>query len=109
VILFCTLKLEESLLTSVIRKRYIYGLMASKTAGFVEQDRSNMNCLDILAGVVSNCSHSSNDENPSLLLEVKNENEVAGRLANPPVHRVSCHRCGNLRRKIIVCERPQVS
>mmetsp|Transcript_34623 Transcript_34623/g.32986 ORF Transcript_34623/g.32986 Transcript_34623/m.32986 type:complete len:462 (-) Transcript_34623:358-1743(-) len=81
--------------------------MASKTAGFVEQDRSNMNCLDILAGVVSNCSHSSNDENPSLLLEVKNENEVAGRLANPPVHRVSCHRCGNLRRKIIVCERPQ--
>jgi hypothetical protein len=83
--------------------------MASKTAGSVEQDRSDMNCLDILAGVVSNCSHSLNDENSSLLLEVKNENDVAGRSANPPVHRVSCHRCGNLRRKIIVCERPQVS
>lgn len=85
--------------------------MASKTITSVEQDRSDMNCLDILAGVVSNCSHSLNTQDSSSFLEVKKttDNDIASRSTNPQVHRVSCHRCGNLRRKIIVCERPQVT
>jgi hypothetical protein len=76
----------------------------------VERD---MNCLDILAGVVSRCSSFPTEQTP---LHFANSGETDNEMmqfpeqvdASAQEHRVSCHRCGNIRKKKIVCERPQV-
>lgn len=74
-----------------------------------------MNCLEILAGVVSRCSSSEMEQGPVNCRMVDERLEVLSRPAserndqlNPQEHRVSCHRCGNIRKRKIVCERPQV-
>ena len=74
-----------------------------------------MNCLDILAGVVSRCSSSEMEQGPLLCGIAEGRIEEACRSSAdrndsvyPQEHRVSCHRCGNIRKRKIVCERPQV-
>lgn len=69
----------------------------------------DMNCLDILAGVVSRCSSSEVDQKPlACAVEISRSSSDKSDPANPQEHRVSCHRCGNIRKRKIVCERPQV-
>jgi hypothetical protein len=79
----------------------------------IEKD---MNCLDILAGVVSRCSSSEIELKPPMYntggsgsTELCRSLSEKSDLANPQEHRVSCHRCGNIRKRKIVCERPQVN
>ena len=74
-----------------------------------------MNCLDILAGVVSRCSSSEVEQKPLLCSIASSRTEQFCRSTsersdsvNTQEHRVSCHRCGNIRKRKIVCERPQV-
>ena len=80
-----------------------------------EADRG-MNCLDILAGVVSRCSSSEIEQNtPMCTLLGNGLDEFCRSLgerddsAGTQEHRVSCHRCGNIRKRKIVCVRPQVT
>lgn len=75
-----------------------------------------MNCLDILAGVVSRCSSSEIEQNPPMCSLLGNGlDEFCRSLgerddsAGTQEHRVSCHRCGNIRKRKIVCVRPQVT
>ena len=79
-----------------------------------ESDRG-MNCLDILAGVVSRCSSSEIEQNPSKCAIIATGLDdfcriISERDDSPGTqeHRVSCHRCGNIRKRKIVCVRPQV-
>lgn len=79
------------------------------------EPEKDMNCLDILAGVVSRCSSSEVEQKPlafttigGVSAEINRSASERSDTSNPQEHRVSCHRCGNIRKRKIVCERPQV-
>lgn len=97
------------------------GRMSVSVEQIFEADKE-MNCLDILAGVVSRCSSSeieqaiSQDQGPipggtaegRLEETCRSQADRTADSVYPQEHRVSCHRCGNIRKRKIVCERPQV-
>ena len=90
----------------------IYSMSLEKN---LDADRG-MNYLDILAGVVSRCSSSEIELHPPTCTIISGGlddfcRSISERDDSPSTqeHRVSCHRCGNIRKRKIVCVRPQVS
>ena len=95
-------------------KREIENIVSMPVEIIFETEKE-MNCLDILAGVVSRCSSSEIEQKPLLCTMAIGRTEQICRpttersdSATAQEHRVSCHRCGNIRKRKIVCERPQV-
>ena len=107
---------SSSVMHSTGRKSFdhdsLYSMSHEKNC---DADRG-MNCLDILAGVVSRCSSTEIEQNPPTLTIIGggleefcrsiSERDDSG---STQEHRVSCHRCGNIRKRKIVCVRPQVT
>ena len=90
--------------------------LVTMTVDHTFEIEKELNFLDILAGVVSRCSSSEIELKPPMYntggsgsTELCRSLSEKSDVANPQEHRVSCHRCGNIRKRKIVCERPQVN
>ena len=105
---------SPSIMSTSSNKRGIETSIVMSVEQITDADKE-MNCLEILAGVVSRCSSSEIEQGPLHCSMGEERLEVLcrpiserGDQVNPQEHRVSCHRCGNIRKRKIVCERPQV-